>query len=118
MGQTLDVDGGMPVRLRLARSSDARAIAGLLARQETSFADVDPLALLQYDPRERYVLCATALIDGRVTLVGLGAIDLVADQEPEPDLLIVDPEFGGALSRLMWRVLVGAARSATRARAA
>lgn len=118
MGQTLQLDDGRPVRLRLARSSDARAIAELLAAQATSFDDVDPLELVQYDPRCRYVVCATALVDGLITLVGVGAIDLTAEGEPEPDLLIVDPGLGGALAELMWRVLVWAARGASQARAA
>lgn len=118
MGHTLDLADGRYVRLRLARSSDARAIEGLLSRQETSFDGVNALDLVQYDPRERYVVCATALIDGAERLVGLGAIDLVDGGNHEPDLLIVAPELGGALSELMWRVLVAAAQATPRARAA
>jgi hypothetical protein len=114
MGHTLDIEGGPLVRVRLARSSDARAIAELLARQATPFGDVDVLALLQYDPRERYVICATALIDGLVTLVGVGAIDLLGDEMAEPDLLVVDPEFEDDLARLLWRLLVGTASAAAR----
>ena len=118
MGYTLNVDGGPRVRLRLARSSDARAIGELLSRQEASFDGVSPLALLQYDPRTRYVICATALIDGTVRLVGVGAIDLVGDDDPEPDVLVVDPEIGGALAEMMWQVLVATARATSVARAA
>jgi hypothetical protein len=115
MGYTLNVDGGLRVRLRLARSSDARAIGELLSRQEASFDGVSPLALLQYDPRHRYVVCATALIDGAVRLVGVGAVDLAAN---EPDLLVVDPDIGGALAELIWRVLVATAQATSSARAA
>jgi hypothetical protein len=118
MGYTLNVDGGPRVRLRLARSSDARAIGELLSRQEASFDGVSPLALLQYDPRHRYVVCATALIDGAVRLVGLGAIDLAAGVDHEPDLLVVDPDIGGPLAELIWQVLVATARATSTARAA
>ncbi len=118
LGRAFDVGGDARVRLRLARSSDARAVGELLSRQRSSLEDVDVSELLQYDPRQRYVICATALIDGRVTLVGLGAIDLVADEGPEPDLLIVAPELDGTLGELMWRVLVRAAQVTSGAEAA
>lgn len=115
MGYMLNIDGGLRVRLRLARSSDARAIGELLSRQEASFEGVNPFALLQYDPRNRYVVCATALIDGTVRLVGVGAVDLAAD---EPDLLIVDPDIGEPLAELLGQVLVATARATSSARAA
>lgn len=118
MGRTLEIEGGVRVRLRLARSSDAVAIAELLAQQATSFDEVNPRRLVQYDPRQRYVVCATRLIDGAEELVGVGAIDLLVDEEHEPDLLIVDPELGGPLATVMWRVLVGTAEVTSRARAA
>ena len=118
MGYTIDVDGGIRVRLRLARSSDARAIAELLARHETPIDGAAAVELVQYDPRMRYVICATALINGAVRLVGVGAIDLVGDDEPEPDLLVVDPEIGGPLAELIWQVLVATAQATSVARAA
>src|SRR5437016_451586 len=100
MGHTFHLDSGTRVRLRLARSSDVRAIGDLLARNAGVPDDVGALELVQFDPRARYVVCAAALIDGREQLVGVGAIDLVSDEVAEPDLLVVDPEVGGALSRL------------------
>ena len=118
MGSTLNLDGGLRARLRLARSSDARAIADLLARHDTSLDRAGAIELVQYDPRTRYVICATALIDGAVRLVGVGAIDLVVEDDPEPDLLVVDPEVGGRLAEMMWQVLVATARATSVARAA
>jgi hypothetical protein len=117
-GYTLDIEGGPRVRLRLARSSDARAIGKLLSQQQAPLDGVNPLRLLQYDPRDRYVICATALIDGGEQLVGVGAIDLGTGDEAEPDLLIVAPEGGGVLARLMWRVLMASAQATPGARAA
>ena len=116
MGHTLNLEGGQRVRLRLARSSDARAIGDLFARQGTAFDDVDPRRLVQYDPRERYVVCATALIDGGERLVGVGAIDLTPGAEPEPDLLI--SELGDALASLLRRALMRAAEAKPVPRAA
>lgn len=116
MGRTLDLEGGQRARLRLARSSDARAIGDLLARQGISFDEVSPRGLVQYDPRERYVVCATALIDGAERLVGVGAIDLMTGADPEPDLLI--SELGGSLALLLRRALIRAAQARLVARAA
>lgn len=119
LGRALALDEDGPhVRLRLARSSDALAIGDLLARQPTAFEEGTAQALVQYNPRHRYVVCATTLLGGAERLVGLGAIDLYPHHDTEPDLLIVDPELGGPLPELLWRVLVGTAQSARRARAA
>ncbi len=119
LGRSLDLDGkGGRVRLRLARSSDVGAIGALLDRQPTSFGSGAAHALVQYDPRNRYVVCATALLGGAEQLVGLGAIDIRPDEDTEPDLLIVAPDLGGPLAELLWRVLVGTAGNARRARAA
>ena len=116
MGHTLNLEDGERVRLRLARSSDARAIGDLLARQGTAFDDVDPRRLVEYDPRDRYVVCATALIDGGERLVGVGAIDLVRGAEPEPELLI--SELGDELASLLRRALMRAAEAKLVPRAA
>lgn len=128
LGQTFPLAEGVDVRLRLAHFSDWPAIAQLMTHES---ADVSPGApdarrLVQFDPRQCYVLCACALIDSAERLVGVGAIDLTADGAGEPDLLIVDPELATAtdpqvseaLSGLLWGALVGAAQAAARGRAA
>lgn len=136
LGQIFPLADGIRVRLRLAHFSDRREIARLLVRQGQ-----DPLAqdgldpargesvadrLVQFDPRRRYVLCASALIDSTEQLVGVGAIDLDGEEAGEPDLLVVDSELGQspdsllteALTGLLWGALVGAAQAAARSRAA
>ena len=47
----------------------------------------------------------------RLAVVGVGAFDLLG-QGGEPDLLVVDPEFGEELADLLWRLLAGAASAA------
>jgi hypothetical protein len=116
LGQTLALDGGLRVRLRLARFSDAAAIRALNGRHGAS-PGLRAERLVQFDPRRRYVVCATALIDSTEQLVGLGAIDLDAQAADAPDLLISDPRAGDAVAHLLWRCLVDA-RAAARSRAA
>lgn len=71
------------VRLRLAHLSDRAEAQALLARLPGT--EEDPDGLLRHDPRHRAVACAVALRDGRERLLGLGAIDL--EPEAEPDVL-------------------------------
>jgi hypothetical protein len=86
---------GHRVRVRLARASDARAIAELAARRRL---DVDPLEVARvtrFDPRHRLVISATALIGGRETFVGIAAADLDHGDPYEPDTLIFDECIAG-----------------------
>jgi hypothetical protein len=75
---------GLRVRLRLTRSSDRNGIRALLERASVG---IEPIGLIRFDPRRRLVVCATALLDGRETVVGVGSIELGAG---EPDLVIAD----------------------------
>lgn len=75
---------GLQVRLRLTRSSDRRAISALLER---TGAAIEPLGLIRFDPRRQAVLCATALLDGRETVLGVGSIESGAAR---PDVVIAD----------------------------
>jgi hypothetical protein len=112
---------GLRVRLRLARSSDVGAIVDLFARHG-KHVTVDELAaarVIQFDPRRRYAVCATALIDSAERLIGVGAIDLDRHMVGEPDLLFVDPDVPQtAVRELLWDALVGAAEITARDRAA
>jgi hypothetical protein len=83
------LESGLPVRVRLARSSDRRGIRELLERAQ---AGVEPIALIHFDPRSRVVVCATALLSGRETVVGVGSIELGA---PAPDVLVSDDRAHG-----------------------
>jgi hypothetical protein len=74
--RTHSLPGGPPVRLRLARRGDAPALRELVGASEVEVA-----RLLAIDPARRAVLCACAPVDGRETVVGVGAIDLRAGAE-------------------------------------
>ena len=108
LGHVYTLRGGLPVRLRLARSSDAPAVRALLERQGRT-GDLEPARLVHFDPRRRYVLCATGLVDKTEVLLGVGAISL--DGAREPDLLVVDAERRAEVTELLRGALVACARA-------
>jgi hypothetical protein len=69
---------------------------------------------LHFDPRREWVLCAVGLIDGRLRLLGIGAIILGGEAE-RPHLLLAARE---DVRRLLAEALGGAARVLARSRAA
>ncbi len=81
----------------------------LLARRGLHASDLELSRLLAFDPLRRVVLCALAPIDGSETLVGIGAIDLAEDAEP--DTLVVDERLAVGLSRLLGEALTARARA-------
>lgn len=116
LGHVYTLHGGLPVRLRLARSSDARAIRQLLEAQGLDSADLDLARLVYFDPRRRYVVCATGLLDSTEQLLGVGAIML--DGATTPELLLVHEEHAEEVAPLLRRSLVRAAEILGRSRAA
>ena len=118
LGNSYVLDGDLRVRLRLARSSDAGAIRGLLERQGLDPEALQARRLVQFDPRRRYVLCATALIDSSERLVGIGSIELDPDGAAGPDTLVIDDEHSPDLTELLTSALVGRASAVDRPRAA
>jgi hypothetical protein len=109
--------GGPRVRVRLARSSDARAIAELAARRRLELEPLRARRLTRFDPCRRLVVCASALIDSRETLVGVVAVDLDRGEPFAPDTLICDERIGG-LAELLCEVLAARARAILRRPAA
>ncbi len=110
LDRTYALEDGHRVRVRLARSSDARAIRELAARRGL---DADPLEvarLTRFDPRHRLVISATALIESHETFVGVAAVDLDRDEPFEPDTLIFDERIAG-LGMLLVRALSARARA-------
>jgi len=100
------------VCLRLPRVRDRDAVRELLARIGVAADELALVRLVNFDPRRRLVICATALIESAETIVGVGAIDLhVAD--PEPSLLLADPRADG-LAPLLGDALVGRTRALAR----
>jgi hypothetical protein len=73
--RTLALPDGGRVRLRLARPADAPEVERLLGA-----TPLDVRRLLRFDPARRAVVCA---LNGREQLVGVGAIDLFDDAEPD-----------------------------------
>jgi len=100
------VPGAPPVRLRLAGPSDRHAVAELLARRGVEAGELELRRLLAFDPARRHVLTAFAPLDGRDTLVGIGAI---ANGDDSPDVLVVDERLS-ALAVVLGRVLAERAR--------
>ena len=113
LGHVYTLPDGLPVRLRLARSSDAPGVRRLLDDERSG---LEPGRLVHFDPRRRYVVCATGLVDGRETLLGVGAIRL--DDGTAPDLLVVDGRQPQELTDLLRCALESCAEAVTRARAA
>jgi len=101
----------------MARSSDLAPIRALLADKHDG-PQGELASLLQFDPRRRCVICATALIDSAETLVGVGSIELDGDGAPEPDMLLVAGEHAEEIAELLAGALVARAAHAAGARAA
>jgi hypothetical protein len=115
LGHVYTLENGLPVRLRLARSSDAQAIKALLERHDLDSSFVQIAGLVHFDPRRRYVLCATGLVGSSEQLLGLGSIEVGGD---EPDLLLVEASIAAELGSLLRPALVGLANAAGRSHAA
>lgn len=113
LGHVYTLNDGTPVRLRLARISDARAVRELLDAAGRRGADLEAVRLVQFDPRRRYVVCASALIDSTDAVIGVGAITLREDAEPEL-LLVADPQ-DGQLRDLLESALRASTRGRSRA---
>jgi hypothetical protein len=118
LGDSYPLRDGFRVRLRMARSSDAAPIRGLLDRVDFAAGDLDLARLVQFDPRRRCVLCAAALIDSTETLVGVGSIALDTGGLPEPDTLVVAEEHAEGVAELLAGALMDRAAYAAQARAA
>ena len=103
--------GGTPVRLRLPHGSDHARLARLCERAGVEPREHDPRRLLRFDPRSRTVICAVHLDGTREALVGVAAMDL--DPDGEPDVVLVDPGHPG-IDGLLHRAL--RQRAAARAR--
>ena len=111
-GHVYTLRNGLPVRLRLARSSDAAAVRALLELRVPG-DDLEPVRLVHFDPRRRYVICVTGLVEKSETLLGIGAITL--DGATEPELLVVGGEPPEELAELLHRALVASAAARSRA---
>jgi hypothetical protein len=108
LSRTYELPSGPRVRLRLARRSDLPGFRDLLRRRDVPAGELELDRLIHYHPRERAVIAATAPIGGTEAIVGVGAIDLTEDAEPET--LVVDERLTNGLGRLLAEALVQRAR--------
>jgi hypothetical protein len=104
------------VCLRLVRRRDLGAIADLYAREELAAHELSLARLVTFDLSRTLVLCATALLDSRETIVGVGAIEL--DRPTEPTLIVVDRRKTEGLTELLSDALVAHAGAVVAGRAA
>jgi hypothetical protein len=72
LATSYDIGGDRRVRLRLARPSDVPLVTEFLAAGSGEASHELVRRFTFYDPRERVVLAATMLADGRERIVALG----------------------------------------------
>jgi hypothetical protein len=118
LARTYALPRGPRVCLRLVRTRDLPGVGELLERQGIRPDELELARLVNFDPRRRLVLCATALIGTAERVVGVGVIDL--DQPPgsPPGLMVVDDLATAGLAPLLTDALRGHAAALDRARAA
>jgi hypothetical protein len=87
----------------------------LRSRSPHELNELELARLVGFDPRRRLVICATALIGLRETVLGVGAIDLAVDADPW--LLAIDDRAAG-LGPLLADALLGRALALLQGRAA
>ena len=117
LGHVYELADGLRVRLRMARGSDLRAIGELLERDGLGATELSAARFVYFDPRLEYVLCATALIDGQVVLLGVGAMRL-DHGGAEPELVIAHGAAVEEVRGLLASVLTDTAAAISAARAA
>jgi hypothetical protein len=108
LSRTYELPAGPRVCLRYVQRTDRAGLRGLLAQHGIDPDDVALSRLIRFDPTRRAVICATALLNGAETIVGVGAIDLRPDAEP--DTLVVDERITEGLAELLAAALLGRAR--------
>lgn len=101
--RTFALPSGERVRVRLARPGDRRALQALLRGRGMAADELALKRLLDFDPRDRLVLAAFALIDGADTLAAIGAIEL--HRGADLDTLVVDDRLGEGLGELLGSML-------------
>ena len=104
LSRSYELPSGPRVRLRLARRSDLPGVRALLAQRGIEISELELERLMRYDPRSRVVICAMAPVRGAETVVGVGAIDLEADADPET--IVVDERLTHGLGTLLAATLI------------
>ncbi len=110
--RTHPLPDGPRVRLRHARPGDREGVVALLRRRDAEAYEFGVRRLLRFDPAQRTVLAAFALIDGTETLIGIAAID--HDAGATVDTFVADERWWDGLAELLLPVLDARMRSANR----
>jgi hypothetical protein len=97
LATSYEIEGGRRVRLRLARPSDVELVSEFLAGRSGEVPRELVRRFTFYDPRERVVLAATMLAEGRERIVALG--DAAFTELPE--VVLEDELEDTALADLM-----------------
>ena len=108
LSRSYALPAGPRVRLRLSRRSDRTGLRELLAQRGVDASDLELERLVRYDPWRRVTICACAPLGGVETIIGVGAIDLT--DEAEPDTLVVNERLTDGLAELLHEALVQRAR--------
>lgn len=106
------------MRLRLPVRHDEAAISGLLGRAGIAEHQLEAARLVRVDPRRRVVICATGLVRGTETLLGVGEIEVGDSGYVESTVLAVDDVEAPGLRELLSEALHGRATAIGRSRAA
>jgi acetyltransferase len=123
LATTHRLEGGLQVRLRLTRPSDARCVREFLERlapetRQRRFlspmpritqAVVDHFTF--YDPRERLVIAATMPGAGGEEVVGLGDVSFVATGIAEIGMVVDDEHQSQGIGRLLTEAIASLALS-------
>src|SRR5690349_14435546 len=109
---------GPRVCLRLARPRDVNGISDLFRAHGHDPEPLELARLVRSDPRQRLIVCATALVDGLETIVGVGEIDLRDGAETDPAFVLVDEDLTEGLAELLTEALAGRAHALRRDHAA
>jgi GNAT superfamily N-acetyltransferase len=131
LATTHQLDGGLRVRLRLTRPTDATLVREFLERLSpetrqrrflTPMPSVPQAAVDHftfYDPRERLVIAATTLRDGCEQMVGVGDVSFVSTGIAEMGLVVEDAHQSHGIGRLIAEAIASLAvsRGATRLKA-
>ncbi len=131
LATTHQLDGGLRVRLRLTRPSDAGRVRDFLERlspetrqrrfltpmPHVSRVIIDHFTF--YDPRERLVIAATAPGDGGEQIVGLGDVSLISTGIAELGLVVEEAHQSCGIGRLIAQAIasLALARGATHLKA-
>jgi hypothetical protein len=117
-GRTYTLADGVQVRFRLAGPGDHLGVAALVGAEGAELDQLEVVRLLRTDPRRQAMVCATALLGARETVLGFAAAPLIdGTLAGESSLVISDQQLGNELRELLVHALTTRLRGASPRRA-